>query len=188
MKKGIVLFILVILLAALSGCTQTPAPATPATTPTPAYPTEVPPVITTPEPATVLLATVSATVTATKVTSGITSAATTRPSMTPSTKITTIHIRNNTFVPDQLTVLPGTGITWINDDPVIHVVKAIGDSKGKFTSAEMVKDAHFGYTFGEATGTFEFGDPAYPSMKGAIIVRQGDSVVGGSPLVSSSPP
>ena len=46
--------------------------------------------------------------------------------------------------------------------------------------------AHFGYTFGEATGTFEFGDPAYPAMKGAIIVKQGDSVVGGSPLISSS--
>jgi plastocyanin len=104
------------------------------------------------------------------------------------TKITTIHIRNNTFVPDQLTVLPGTGITWINDDPVTHVVKGIGNSTGKFTSAEMVRDAHFGYTFGEATGTFEFGDPAYPAMKGAIIVKQGDSIVGGSPLISSSTP
>lgn len=188
MKKGIVLFILVILLAAASGCTQPPAPATPATPPAPASPSEVPPVITTPEPATVLPTTVSATVTVTEVTSGITMVATTRPSMTPSTKITTIHIRNNTFVPDQLTVLPGTGITWINDDPVTHVVKAMGNSTGKFTSSEMIRDAHFGYTFGEATGTFEFGDPAYPAMKGAIIVRQGDSVVGGSPLISSSNP
>jgi plastocyanin len=188
MKKGIVLFILVILLAAASGCTQTPVPATPATTPVTDSPTEVPPVITTPEPATVLPTTVSATVTATEVASGIITAATTRPSMTPSTKITTIHIRNNTFVPDQLTVLPGTGITWINNDPVTHVVKAIGNSTGKFTSSEMIRAAHFGYTFGEATGTFEFGDPAYPAMKGAIIVRQGDSVVGGSPLISSSNP
>jgi len=188
MKKGIVLFILVILLAAASGCTQTPAPATPATTPATASPTEVPPVITTSEPATVLPTTVSATVTATEVASGIITAATTRPSMTPSTKITTIHIRNNTFVPDQLTVLPGTGITWINDDPVTHVVKAIGNSTGKFTSAEIIRDAHFGYTFGEETGTYEFGDPAYPAMKGAIIVKQGDSVVGGSPQISSSNP
>ena len=187
MKKGIVLFILVILLAAASGCMQTPAPTTPATTAAPASPA-VPPVITTPEPVTVLPTTISVTVTATEVTSGITTAATTRPAMTPSTKITTIHIRNNTIVPDQLTVLPGTGITWINDDPVTHVVKAIGNSTGKFTSAEMVRDAHFGYTFGGATGTFEFGDPAYPAMKGVIIVREGDSVVGGSPLISSSNP
>ena len=184
MKKSIVLFILVILLAAASGCTQTPAPTTPATTAAPASPTEVPTIITTPEPATVLQTTVSAT----EVTSGITTAVTTRPSMTPSTKITTIHIRNNTFVPDQLTVLPGTGITWINDDTVTHVVKGIGNSTGKFTSAEMVRDAHFGHTFGEATGTFEFGEPANPAMKGAIIVKQGDSVVGGSPLISSSTP
>lgn len=181
MKTGIVLFILVILLAAASGCTQTPAPTIPATTALPASPMEIPPVITTPEPATVPPTMAPATVTATEVTSAITTAATARPGMTPSTKITTIHIRNNTFVPDQLTVLPGTGITWINDDPVIHVVKAIGNSTGKFTSSEMIRDAHFGYTFGEATGTFEFGDPAYPAMKGAIIVKQGDSVVGGSP-------
>jgi plastocyanin len=121
-----------------------------------------------------------------EVTANVTTAATARPDMTPSTKVTTIHIRNNTFVPDQLTVLPGTGITWINDDAVTHVVKASGDSAGKFTSSPMVTGASFIYTFGEATGTYEFMDPAYPDMKGAIIVKNGDAVVGAPTQISSS--
>jgi plastocyanin len=85
-------------------------------------------------------------------------------------------MRNNTFVPDQLTVLPGTAIIWINDDPGTHLVKATGDAAGKFTSAELITGAHFGYTFGENTGTFEFMDPNYPDMKGAIIVKRGETL------------
>jgi hypothetical protein len=52
-------------------------------------------------------------------------------------------------------------------------VKASGDAKGKFTSSELMSGAQFSYTFGEATGTYEFMDPNYPDMKGAIIVKQG---------------
>jgi plastocyanin len=175
------------LLVAASGCTSQQAkPAATATTiPATVAGTEVPAVTGTPLP-TEVPTKVSTTVAAPEVTSSVTTAATPRPSMTPSTKVTIIHIRNNSFVPDQLTVLPGTGITWINDDSVIHVVKAIGESKGKFTSADMVNGAHFIYTFGETTGTYEFGDPAFPEMKGTIIVMKGDSVVGASTQISQS--
>ena len=40
----------------------------------------------------------------------------------------------------------------------------------------MMNGAQFMYTFGEATGTFEFGDPKYPDMKGAIIVKKGETL------------
>ena len=40
----------------------------------------------------------------------------------------------------------------------------------------MISGAHFMYTFGEATGTYEFGDPNYPNMKGAIIVKKGQTL------------
>ena len=190
MKTCIGLFILVIVLVAASGCTtqQAKPAATTTTLTTTVAVTEVttaPTVIDTPLPTTVQT-TVSTVVTTTEAPANVTTVVTARPSMTPSTKVTTIHIRNNTFVPDQLTVLPGTGITWINDDSVTHIVKAIGDSKGKFTSSEMVNGANFIYTFGENTGTYEFGDPSYPDMKGAIIVMKGDSVVGASDVISTS--
>lgn len=176
MKTYIGLFMLVMLLVAASGCTTqqaTPAATATTLTTTVAAP-EVPTVINTPLPTTV--PTKVSTTAAPEVTTKATTVATPQPSMTASTKITTIHIRNNTFVPAELTVLPGTGISWINDDPVTHIVKATGDAKGKFTSTEMINGAHFGYTFGETTGTYEFMDPNYPDMKGAIIVKKGESL------------
>jgi plastocyanin len=173
MKKFIGFFILVVVLVAVSGCTQQAKPAAPVTTLiTTIEPTEVPTTANTPVPTTVAATTTDAPV----VTTVVTTAATPRPSMTPSIKITTIHIRNNTFVPDELTVLPGTGITWINDDSVTHIVKATGDAKGKFTSSEMVNGAQFMYTFGDATGTYEFTDPKYPGMNGTIVVKKGETL------------
>ncbi len=177
MKQLIGLLILVIVLAAASGCTTAPSPAPETTTETSVPTTEVTTVVTTAAPATIPV-TAATTPAAANVTPKVTTGPTAQPTMTPSIKVTTIHIRNNTFVPSQLTVLPGTGITWINDDFVTHIVKATGNSTGKFTSTEMINGASFHYTFGEATGTFEFGDPNYPDMKGMIIVMKGDAVVG----------
>jgi len=177
MKTYIGLFILVIVLVAASGCTtqQANPNATVTTLTTTVATTEIPTTVNTPLPTTV--PTVKSTTVATpEVTAITTPLATTRPSMTASTKVTTIHMKNNMFVPDQLTVLPGTGITWINDDSVTHIVKATGDAKGKFTSAEMISGANFIYTFGKETGTYEFADPAYPNMTGTIIVKQGETL------------
>jgi plastocyanin len=176
MKIYIGLFILVMLLVAASGCTtQQAKPAATATTlTTTAVATEVPTAVNT--PLTTTVPTVVSTTVVSEVSTKVTTVATPRPSMTASTKITVIHIINNTFVPAELTVLPGTGITWINDDSVTHIVKATGDAKGKFTSTEMIKGAQFGYTFGEELGTYEFMDPNYPGMKGAIIIKKGESL------------
>lgn len=175
MKTYIGLFLLVILLVAASGCTtQQATPAVSATTAIPVSPTEVLTVINTPLPTTALKE--ISTIAAPEGTTRVTTAQTPQPSITASTKITTIHIRNNTFLPAELTVLPGTGITWVNDDPVTHIVKATGDAKGKFASAELITGARFGYTFGEATGTYEFMDPNFPDMKGAIIIKQGETL------------
>jgi len=176
MKTFIGLFILVIFLVAASGCTTQPANpnATATTIATTVSVTKVPTTVNTPLPTTVT-ETVSTT-SAPVVTSKVTTAVTPGPTTTASTKITIIHIRNNTFVPAELTVLPGTGITWINDDTVTHIVKASGDAKGKFTSTDLRNGAQFGYTFGEATGTYEFMDPNYPDMKGEIIIKEGQTL------------
>jgi plastocyanin len=175
MKTSLGLFLLVIVLVAASGCTtqQAVSEVTPIAT-APVSSTEVPTLINTPLPTAV--PTIISTTVAPDITTVLTAAATPTPRMTASTKITTIHIRNNTFVPAELIVLPGTGITWVNDDSVTHIVKASGDAKGKFTSAELITGARFGYTFGETTGTYEFVDPNYPDMKGAIIIKKGETL------------
>jgi plastocyanin len=178
MKTYTGLFILVILLAAASGCTtQQAKPAVTATAVvTTVAATEVPTEITTPKP-TAIPTEVVTTAAIPQTTANVSATATPWLSATFSpTRKLVIHIKDNKYDPDSLTVLPGTMVTWINDDSRIHVVKATGDSAGKFTSAELMNSAQFNYDFGEATGTYEFGDPAYPDMKGAIIVRKGDTL------------
>ena len=173
MKTTLGLLLLVLVLIAASGCTtQQVTPEVTATTPVSL--TEVPTTISTTLPTAV--PTELSTTAAPEVSAKVTTVTTPKPRITASTLITTIHIRNNTFVPAELMVLPGTGITWINDDSVSHIVKATGGATGKFVSAELINGARFGYTFGEATGTYEFMDPNYPAMKGAIIVQKADTL------------
>jgi plastocyanin len=178
MKTSIGVFILVLLLVAASGCTtqQAKPVATATTVAATAAATEVATVVTTPQP-TAMPTTVATTVAIPVTTANVSATATPWSSATFSpTRKLVIHIKDNKYVPDSLTVLPGTMVSWVNDDSNIHVVKATGDSAGKFTSAELMNGAEFHYTFGEATGTYEFGDPKYPDMKGAIIVRKGETL------------
>lgn len=189
MKTYIGLFILVMLLVAASGCTTqqaTPATATTTLTTTVAA-TEVPTQITTPKP-TAIPTEVPATVVIPETTANISATPTPWSSATfsPIRKLV-IHIKDNKYDPDSLVILPGTMVTWINDDSRVHVVKATGDSAGKFTSAELVSGAQFNYDFGETLGTYEFGDPAYPAMKGAIIVRKGDTLYDSGSKQPSNP-
>jgi plastocyanin len=191
MKKFFGLCILVILLVVASGCTQptttaaTPVPTAVITTeiPTPEVtmpPTEVATTIApTPEPTTAAAVT-------TEVTAETTTVTTPKPVMTPSTKVTTIYIRNNTFVPSELTVLPGTGITWINDDRTVHTIRTVPQSPIKFIAGDIVPGASFGYTFGENEGTFGFID-TYTNATGMIIVKKGESFVGAPALQTPTP-
>ena len=196
MKRFIGFLILIIVLVAVSGCTQqatTPpvtttvqtiaptAAATAAETAAPALAetTNATPVATataaTNETTPAVNATVAVPETTTIVTAG----------MTPSTKITVIHIANNTFSPSPLMVLPGTRITWINDDSSIHSVKMIGAHSGKFNSGDIAPKVQWGYDFSQDEGTYEYADGYNMNVTGVIIVKKGDSLVG--MVVTSTP-
>ncbi len=175
MKRSIGLCILLILLVAASGCTQ---PASPQPEPATAVPTDVPTAVTTttetPAPETTApVVTEEATPEATM---AMTVVSTPVPQLTYAKK-PVIAIRNNTFVPHEMLVLPGTGITWINEDSTVHAVKTMPDTGIKFSSGDIIKGASFGYTFGDKEGTFSFIDP-YTNATGIIRVQKGDSVVG----------
>lgn len=173
MKKLIGFFIFIIALVMISGCTQ---PAQPAVVTTPVATTvvpTVPPTVATPAPtmepapvATPQSTTAIATTVATVVKTPI-------PVQTASTKITTIYIRNNSFVPQLLTVLPGTGITWINDDATVHAIKATGIHAGMFNSGDFVKGSQVDYSFGANEGTFDFID-TYSNATCMIIIKKGE--------------
>jgi plastocyanin len=183
MKKIIGLFILVIVLAMISGCTQPAKPAavtTPVATEVPTAPTTEATTAPTMEPApvatpqsTTVIATVAAVV------------KTPLPVQTASTKITTIYIRNNSFDPQVLTVLPGTGITWINDDTTNHAIKTTGIHAGMFNSGDFMKGTEWGYTFGANEGTFEIID-TYSNSTCTIIVKKGELLMGSTTVRPTS--
>ena len=172
MKRFIGLFILVIVLAMISGCTQPAQPAVVTTPVVTAVPT-VPPTLATPEP-TMVPTIVTTTLSKPKIT------------LVPQTTKTVIYIRNNTFVPVELTVLPGTGITWVNEDNIAHSVKITGIHTGMFTSGDIIPGATSGYTFG-TVGVYYFICPDHADMKGTIVVKEGASVVGAPAMQTPSP-
>lgn len=163
MKKFLGFVILMIAFICFTGCTQTTVPEA-VTTPPTTIPTSVP---------TTELTLAPTTVPATVVTTVFPVATRT---MSPSIKVvTTIYMRNNTFVPQELTVLPGTGITWINDDSIVHSVKTIGNATGMFNSGDLVPGSQWSYTFGHREGRYEFTCSYHPEMKGAIIIKNADT-------------
>jgi len=187
MKKVFGLCILVFFFLVATGCTQsTPsAPATTTIATTAAVPeativmaTAVPTGNTTPATTvevnvTMDLGNMTAPSTGTLVETTVPQ--TPAPAQTPLVTAKVIHIRNNTFVPAVTTVLPGTGITWINDDAISHTVKATGVHEGMFNSGEIALGAQWGYTFGAAEGTFNYTDTKL-LFNGTIIIQKAKTI------------
>jgi plastocyanin len=177
MKKFIGLFVLVIILAMISGCTQPVKPAavtTPVVTEVPTAPTTEATLVPTPEP-TMVPTTVTTVLAKPKI------------PLVPQTVKTIMYMRNNTFVPQELTVLPGTGITWVNEDSIPHSVKTTGIHTGMFNSGDIIPTVTWGYTFGANEGVFEFTCTDHPDMKGTIVVKNGESVVGAPTMQTPAP-
>jgi plastocyanin len=176
MKKFIGLFILLIGLVMISGCTQQAQPAAVTTTVATTIIPTVPPTVATPAPTMEPTTVATPQITTAIPTTLATVVKTPVPLQTVSTKITTIYIRNNSFVPNVLTILPGTGITWINDDATVHAIKSTGSQNG-FRSGDLLKGVQWPFTFGANEGTFEIID-TYSNATCTIIVKKGESLVG----------
>jgi plastocyanin len=145
---------------AFTGCTQQAVPEPVTTTP----PTTV--------PSTVLTAELTLVPTPVPTTVVTTLPPTVKRTESPSAKVvTTIHMKNNSFVPQVLPALPGTGITWINDDGVVHSIKMSGPNNAGFNSGDIMPGASWSYTFGSREGTFAISCVYHPDMKGTVIIK-----------------
>jgi plastocyanin len=165
MKKIIGFIILLVVFVACAACTQqvTPEPVT-------TLPTTVPTTV-----ATTVITPVPTTLPTTVVTTLLPTATRTQ---SPSTRlVTTIHMRNNAFVPTPLIALPGTGITWINDDTTAHSLK-MSFSDGGFNTGDILPGSQWSYTFGKKEGTFNISCIYHPDMKGTVVIKTTASVVG----------
>ena len=200
MKKVIGFLILILVLVAVSGCTQQTKTAPVTTT----VPTAVSTVV-----ATTIATTVETTVapTANSTAAVVTPAATavagniTTPeetaevptatqtvsmTMTPSTRDTVIHIVNNTYTPPVLVVLPGTGVTWKNDDTIIHSIKMTGDNAGMFKSGDIIPGATYMYTFSGKVGTYQYTDGYNTNMTGTVVLQNGADLFTSTTMVAMS--
>lgn len=159
MMKYIGFAILLIAFVCFTGCTQTPVPEA-VTTPATTVPTTIP---------TAELTLVTKTLPTSVVTTMV--PVSTRTTSPTAKVVTTISMQNSTFVPRELTALPGTGITWINNDPGVHSVKSTGNATGMFNSGDILPGSQWSYTFGQREGRYEFVCSYHPEMKGAIIIK-----------------
>ncbi len=81
--------------------------------------------------------------------------------------VATVSMDHSTFTPSEITVAPGTTVTWVNNEPMPHTVVDL--NKG-FRSKTLVKDATFSFTFTTA-GDFSYLCSIHPNMKGKVIVK-----------------
>jgi plastocyanin len=169
MKKVIGFTILLIAFIVFTGCTQQPVQE-PVTT----MPTTVSTPVPTPVPTTQMTL-VKTMVPTTLVTTVLPTA--TRTDSPINKLVTTVYMRNNSFVPQVLVALPGSGITWINNDAVPHSLKMSGSDGRFFNSGDIMPGSVYGYTFGKTEGNYTISDTRYPDMTGTIVIKMTSSVI-----------
>jgi plastocyanin len=77
-----------------------------------------------------------------------------------------VRIDNFTFVPADLTIAPGTSVTWENADDMVH---SIVSTTGAFRSHALDTGDTFAFTF-DSAGVFEYSCGLHPRMRGRIVV------------------
>jgi amicyanin len=81
----------------------------------------------------------------------------------------TVSMDHSTFIPSEITVAPGTTVTWVNVETMPHTVV---DLNKAFRSKTLVKDGTFSFTFTTA-GDYDYLCSIHPNMKGKVIVKPG---------------
>lgn len=82
-----------------------------------------------------------------------------------------ISIQDFAFGPAELTIIPGTTVTWTNRDQAPHTVTTTGGA-GPLDSGTIDPGGTFSFTFNDA-GTFEYFCQIHPFMTARIIVQEG---------------
>ena len=78
-----------------------------------------------------------------------------------------IQIRNFAFVQNNLTVSPGTKVTWVNCDTETHTSTS---DAGAWESGGLTPGLTFQRKFA-AAGSFPYHCTPHPSMKGTVVVQ-----------------
>jgi plastocyanin len=83
-------------------------------------------------------------------------------------KTTTVSIKNFAFSPANITVAPGTTVTWVNNDQTAHTATAT-DPAGTFDSGAVQPGQSYSFTF-DKPGTYTYHCEIHPDMTGTVTV------------------
>lgn len=78
-----------------------------------------------------------------------------------------IIIENFVFAPAEVTVTPGTKVTWINKDEAPHTATSVGQ---KFNSGGLDTGDKYSFIFNDK-GDYEYICTLHPQMKAIVKVR-----------------
>ncbi len=91
-----------------------------------------------------------------------------RSDMMPAAESVTVRINGMRFEPANLTIKPGTTVTWVQDSTMPH---SISGKSGGLRSNTLNRGQQFSYTF-DQTGRFDYVCGLHPSMNGSIVVEE----------------
>ncbi len=82
-------------------------------------------------------------------------------------KAASVRIDNFTFSPAELSIGPGTAVTWTNNDDIPHTVTSATD---EFRSGALDTDQQFSFTFSKP-GVYSYFCSLHPHMTGKVVVK-----------------
>jgi len=87
---------------------------------------------------------------------------------TPAVDTITVRIDGMRFVPDNITVKPGTTVTWLHASQMPHTVSGNADG---LRSSTLYNGQQFSHTF-DTAGSFNYFCELHPSMTGSVFVEE----------------
>jgi plastocyanin len=88
----------------------------------------------------------------------------------------TVSIQDFSFNPGQITVAPGTTVTWTNEGPSPHTTTA---DDGSWDSGTLQQGEDFSFTFDEP-GTYTYHCSIHPDMTASVKVSGGGGTTSSS--------
>ena len=94
----------------------------------------------------------------------------------------TVSIQDFSFSPGQITVAPGTTVTWVNKGPSPHTTTA---DDGSWDSGTLQQGEDFSFTF-DQPGTYTYHCSIHPDMTATVKVSGGGGGGGATSSASAS--
>ena len=87
---------------------------------------------------------------------------------TPAGETVTVRIDGMRFDPQNITVKPGTTVTWVHGSQMPHTISGNADG---MRSGTLYNGQQYSHTF-SATGSYSYVCDLHPSMRGSVVVEE----------------